>query len=200
TRLHLPPPGDEMTDPQAYVAYLRGRFEWNKRTREGFEAGLVLFRQTLDRDPRFARAWSGVADTYVLLSNYGHMDPRQAMPQAQAAAGRALELNESLAEGHASLGFIHHAYTWEFDQAEREFRRALALNPNYARAHLWFGIYLVNRKRFDEARAVFHQGLDADPLSDILRSNLLLCDLFARPTDEVVASFNEVVVQRPTDV
>ena len=152
TRLHLPPPGDERTDPQAYVAYLRGRFEWNKRTKEGFEAGLALFRQALDHDPRFARAWSGVADTYVLLSNYGHQDPRQAMPQALKAASRAVELDDSLAEGHASLGFIHHAYTWEFDRAEREFRRALALNPNYARAHLWFGIYLMDRKRFDEAR------------------------------------------------
>lgn len=200
TRLHLPPPADERTDPQAYVAYLRGRFEWNKRTKEGFEAGLVLFRQALDRDPRFARAWSGVADTYVLLSNYGHLDPRQAMPLALEAADRAVELNESLAEGHASLGFIHHAYTWEFDRAEREFRRALALNPNYARAHLWYGIYLINRKRFEEARAVLHQGLDADPLSDILRANLAICEFYARRTDDTLAPFEEAARQRPQDV
>ena len=199
TRLHLPPPGDEKTDPQAYVAYLRGRFEWNKRTKEGFEAGLLLFRQALDRDPRFARAWSGVADTYVLLSNYGHLDPRQAMPRALEAASRAVELDESLAEGHASLGFIHHAYTWEFDRAEREFRRALAQNPNYARAHLWYGIYLVDRKRFEEARAILHQGLDADPLSDILRANLATCELYARRTDEAMAPFKEAVLQRPDD-
>ena len=199
TRLHLPPPDDEKTDPQAYLAYLRGRFEWNKRTKEGFEAGLVLFRQALDRDPRFARAWSGVADTYVLLSNYGHMDPRQAMPQALAAASRAVELDDSLAEGHASLGVIHHAYTWEFDRAEREFRRALALNPNYARAHLWYGIYLNNRKRFDEARAVYRQGLDADPLSEILRANLVLSEFYARPGEDSLTPFRERVLRRPED-
>lgn len=110
-----------------------------------------------------------------------------------------MELDDSLAEGHASLGLVAFAYTWDFDGAEREFRRALALNPNYARAHLWYGIYLVNRKRFADADAVFRQGLEADPLSDILRNNLSLSELYLRREDESLRPFRERVLQRPDD-
>jgi tetratricopeptide (TPR) repeat protein len=142
-------------DPAAYDAYLRGRFFWNKRTREGFEKALAEFRRATTLDPEWAPGWAGLADTYGLMaiSTYDLMPPAQAMPQARDAAKRALALDDGLAEAHTALAWVNYTYDWNFTVAEREFRRAVELDPNYATAHQWYSNYLCAMGRLAEAQA-----------------------------------------------
>jgi TolB-like protein/tetratricopeptide (TPR) repeat protein len=196
-RVRLPPPPHLRVDPEAYLLYLRGRYHWNKRTGEGFREALSWFAQARQRDAGFARAWAGTADTYVLMSNYGHVAPAEAMPRAREAAQRAVALDETLAEGHASLGHVLRAWDWDFEGAEREFRRALELNPNYALASLWYGIHLTDRERYDEARAVLRRGLESDPLSTVLRGNLTICDFYERKYDVAIPALADDARRHP---
>ena len=125
----------------AYQLYLRGRFQWNKRSLEGFRAAIAHFQQAVEKDPNYAVAYAGLADCYVLLGVYGEIPNRDAYPLAKAAAVRALELDETLAEAHASLGRSIIAHDWDWAAARREFERALQLNPNYATAYYWYWYY-----------------------------------------------------------
>jgi TolB-like protein/tetratricopeptide (TPR) repeat protein len=196
-RLRLPPPRAPGVDGEAYLAYLHGRYFWNERSEEGFRRGLAEFQRALERDPRFAPAWSGLADTYALMSNYGLARPRDVMPKAGEAARRALALDDGLAEGHASLALVLSSYDWDFAGAEREFKRALALNPNYALAHLWYGLMLQRLGRLQESQAALQRGLDADPLSATLRSNLDDLDFRSRRYEEAVARYRASLERDP---
>src|SRR5207237_3582247 len=136
---------------EAYQHYLKGRYYWNKRTEEGLKKGIEYFRQALEQDPTYALAYSGLADCYQSLSSYKALPPKEAMPRARAAALRALQIDETLAEAHTSLAFLRLIYEWDWSGAEREFKRALELKENYATAHQWYALYLTARGRFEEA-------------------------------------------------
>lgn len=159
------------TDNQeAYNLYLKGRWFWNKRTEEGLKKGAEYFEQAIERDPLYALAYAGTADCYVVLGHYGWVHPKEAYPRARAAAERALEIDDTLAEAHASMGWIRTFYDWDWAAAENEFRRALDLNPNYATGHEWYAVHLGNIGRFDEAFGELKRALELDPLSLIINA------------------------------
>jgi len=152
-------------DPKAIDAYIRGRYWWNKRGQANLLRAIQFFSQALDADPTFARAYSGTADAYVQLGYASYLAPSDAFPKAEAAARKALELDSTLAEPHATLGFVKMYYAWDWPQADREFRIAIARNPSYATAHEWYGLFLSAMGRYDEAIAQERSAQTLDPLS-----------------------------------
>ena len=154
------------TSSLAYEAYLKGRYHWNRRTEEGIRQAIVYFQEAIRKDPGYALAYSGLADSYTLLGFY-YESPRTALPQARAAAERALELDDSLGEAHASLAVVRSIYDWDFAEAEREFLRAIELNPTYETAHHFYSGTLVHTGRFDEAVEQMRIAAELDPLSRI---------------------------------
>ena len=165
---------------EAYDLYLRGQYFWNKRTPEGFRQGVEYFQKAIDKDPNYAPAYTGLADAYALMSTYGLVSHREFMPKARAAAVRSLELDETQAEAHASLALIAENYDYDWNTAEKEFRRAIELNPNYATAHHWYAEYLAFRGRFDEALKESDLALRLDPLSLIIASDRAVILYFSR--------------------
>ena len=184
-------------NPEAYELYLKGRFYWNKRTEADFKRAITFFEQAIDRDPKYALAYTGLADTYALLTAYTNQPPRELMPKAKEAALKALALDDSLAEAHASLGQITSYYDYDFVTAEREYRRAIELNPNYATAHQWLAEQLSALKRFDEAIVEIQRALELDPLSLII--NRVYADILvdAHRFDEAIAQFNKTIELDP---
>jgi TolB-like protein/DNA-binding winged helix-turn-helix (wHTH) protein/Flp pilus assembly protein TadD len=161
-----PAPG--ATTYEAYDLYLKGRYFWNKRTREGLQQAADYFQQAIDQDPTYGRAYAGLADTFSLMSAW-YMGPQnELMPKARTAALQALKLDESLAEAHASLALIKEHYDYNWAEAEKEFRRAIQLNPQYATAHQWYAEFLSWQGRFEEALAESEQARQLDPLSLII--------------------------------
>ncbi len=153
---------------EAYQLYLKGRFYYNKRTEEGMKKGLDNFQQAIEKDPNFALAYAGLADTYDLLGAPdagGNMPPNEAMPRAKAAALKSMEIDAMLAEPHVSLAHVQYYYERDWPGAEREFKRAIQLNPNYPQAHHWYAIYLVWSGRADEGLAEIRRAQELDPLS-----------------------------------
>ena len=150
--------------PEAYEAYLKGRYYWNKRTGESMQKAEQYFEQAIDRDPSYAAAYSGLADCNSGLTWHGFKSPAEALPKAYAAARKALEINPESAEAHASLGLAM-THRWDWTGAEAEFRRALQLDPQYANAHHWYGDYLSIRGRHGEALAEAKHALELDPLN-----------------------------------
>jgi TolB-like protein/Flp pilus assembly protein TadD len=172
---------------EAYQFYLRGRFYWNKRTEEGMQKGLENFQQAINRDPGFALAYSGMADSYALLGASdasGGLPPNEAMPKAKAAALKALELDDSLAEPYVSLAHVHYYYDRDWAAAERQYKRAIELNPKYPTAHQWYAIYLMSAGRFDEALAENRRAQELDPLSIPINMTLGWVLLNARQYDQ----------------
>jgi tetratricopeptide (TPR) repeat protein len=157
-------------NPEAYEAYLRGRYFWNKRTEEGLTKGIEFFGQALEKDPAYALAYTGLADCYCLLGVLSFRPPKDAFPRAKAAAAKALELDETCAEAHISLARVKADYEWDWHGAEGEYKRAIELNPNYATAHHWYSDYLQGRGRQDEAIAEIKRALELDPLSLIINA------------------------------
>lgn len=164
-------------NPEAYEAYLKGRYFWNKRTVEGIRKSTTYFQQAIDKDPNFALAHAGLADVY-LISEALKFEP---------AIRKALELDDKLGEAHASLGFDRMFWHWDWEGAEREFKLALELNPNYPTAHQWYAIYLALRGRFDEAKAEMRQALELDPLSPNMNADMGQLYYFAREYDQAIA-------------
>ncbi len=156
----------------AYNAYLLGRFQWNRRTRDGVLGSIASFRQAIRLDPNYARAYTGVADAYAIAGNFGWMAPREAFPQAREAVDKALALNPELAEAHVSLGAILSWYEWDFAGADRAFQRALALNPENAFARYWYSLLLDYTNRREEARAQIEAALRLDPLALQIRNGI----------------------------
>lgn len=181
-------------NPEAYQLYLKGRFQWNKRTGESLKQAVSLFDQAIAVDPNYALAYSGLAETYVLFPNYSIAMPIDSMPKAKAAALRAIELDDSLAEAHVALGMYYSDFAWNQPAAEREFRRAIELNPNYASAHQQFGIQcLTTLGRFDEAIAEGKRAEQLDPVSPIIGADLGNTLIRARRFDEAIAQLNRVL-------
>jgi serine/threonine-protein kinase len=152
-------------DPAAYQAYVRGRFWWNRRGEVNLRKAIGFFEQALEIDPTYGAAYSGLADSYLQLGYGSYLSPDEAFPKVRRAATRALELDSTLAEPHASLGFYNLYYEWDWAAADREFRMALALNPNYATAHEWYGLFLTAMGRLDEAESHAARAIELDPLS-----------------------------------
>jgi TolB-like protein/Tfp pilus assembly protein PilF len=196
-RLRVPVVEARGVNADAHLAYLQGRYYWNKRTRADFERAIAFFNQAIAIDGSHAPAYSGLADSYLLLSNYGHLPVEEALPKAKEAANRALVLDESLADGHASLAFAVEIYDRDFRVAGQQFERALALNPNHVNARLWYGLMLVNLGRFEEARAQFLTGLEADPFSASLRNNVATCDFFAGRYDDALRLMRTELEREP---
>ena len=149
---------------EAYRLYLEGRYFWNKRTREGLRRAADLFEQAISKDATYARAYSGLADAYTLLTNYQALRPREALPKAREAALKAVQLDDSLGEAHASLGLVIGEADLDVDASDREFRRALELNPNYPSAHHWYSINLAQQGRI-EGLAEARRAMQLEPLS-----------------------------------
>ena len=155
-------------NPQAYELYLKGRFFWNRRSKEGLDKALDYFQQAIAADPNYALAYAGIADCYNLMDDWGSTPPQQTFPKARAAALKALQLDDSLAEAHTSLAMVHESFDWDWPATEQEFQRALQLNPNYATARQWYAMFLVAQKRYPEADAQIQQAAQLDPLSPII--------------------------------
>jgi TolB-like protein/Tfp pilus assembly protein PilF len=151
---------------EAYQLYLRARYHWNKRTFEGNQKTIEYLNEAIEKDPNFALAYSALSDAYSVPNS--SISPTEAMPKAKAAATRALELDESLAEGHTSMGRVLAAWDWNWAGAEREYKRAIELNPRYGLGHQWYGLYLAMIGQTDASRDQRKQALDLEPLSPIV--------------------------------
>lgn len=150
---------------EAYNLYLKGRYYFNKRTEEGLQSGINYFRQAINIDPSYALAYAGIADCYNMLGIYMYKPPKNAYPQAKSAAEKALEIDDTIAEAHTSLGWIRLFYDWDWPEARKEFTRAIELNPNYPTAHVWYAFYLVIMRQLDDAIAEVDRSLELDPRS-----------------------------------
>jgi serine/threonine-protein kinase len=185
-------------NPEAYQLYLKGRFSWNKRTIESLKQAADFYRQAIEEDPNYALAYSGLAETYALFSVWSVAMPRDSLPQAKSAALRALELDDSLAEPHVALGVYLIYYESDLYGGEKELRRAIELNPNYATAHQWLGSEaLAPMKRFDEAIAEMRRAEELDPLSPIIGTRHGDILLFARRYDEAIAQYKRTLSLNP---
>ncbi len=182
---------------EAYNLYLLGRFNWNKRTEDGFIKAIEFFSQAIELDPNYAEAFAGLADSFSLLANYGYQEAEVAFPLARKAAQKALELDNSLAEAHASLGLIHMIYDKEYAASETEFQKALELNPSYASAHQWYSTLLSNMGRKAEAQAQSELSLNLDPLSPVINFNVGSQYRDAGQYQEALQRFNQALEVEP---
>ncbi len=195
TAQQLAPHGSRGQDFDAFDLYLRGRYHWNKRTKDDLGRSIQYFQEAIDRG--YTPAYSGLADAYNLLGFYGLIPAAEARARARAAATRALERDDTLAEAHASLAFVHDQQL-EWDAAEAGFKRALALKPGYATAHHWYSLYLLQRSRFDEAIAEIMKALALDPLSNGVNGQLGYVLFCARRYPEAIAQLEKSVQMDPT--
>jgi TolB-like protein/Tfp pilus assembly protein PilF len=183
---------------EAHQLYLRGRYFWNKRTGADFKKAIGYFNQAIDKDPNYALAYAGLADAYVLLSAYAEASPKDSLPQAKAAAAKALELDSTLGEAHATLGNALIAYDLNFAEGNREFRRAIELNPNYATAHQWYAeTGLVPLGQFEEAIAEARRALELDPLSLVINADLGTTLTNAGRYDQAIEQLRKTVEMDP---
>jgi serine/threonine protein kinase/tetratricopeptide (TPR) repeat protein len=180
-------------DTEAYHLYLKGRFHWGKRTEESFRKGIDFFQQAIDRDPGYALAYAGLADCYNMLGAYGAAPPRDVFPKAEAAARKALDIDETLAEAHTSLAWLLHGFRWDWAGADREFRRAIELNPSYATAHHWYAYHLMSLGQFAEASARLKLAQEQDPLSLIINANVAFCLYLQRQYDAALEQVGKVL-------
>src|SRR6267142_2293261 len=158
-------------NPEAYQAYLKGRYYWNRRTAENLKKAIEQFKSATDRDPNYALAFVGLADCYAVLNEYAGTPTSETIPQSKVYAERALTIDGQLAEAHATLGMVNE-YSWRWGEAEKEFKRAIELNPNYPTAYHWYSIFLKNVGRNDEAAAMIKRAQALDPLSSIIAVNI----------------------------
>jgi TolB-like protein/Tfp pilus assembly protein PilF len=184
-------------NPEAYELYLKGRFFWNKRTGADLRTAIEYFNQALSKDPSYALAYAGLADSYGLLELYGAASPADSFPQAKAAAKKALELDDTLAEAHTSLASVLNDYDFDFEQSLKEFERAIQLNPNYATAHHWYSSNLVALGQFDRAVAEGKRAVELDPLSLVINATLGNDYFVARRYDEAIAQLHKTIKMDP---
>jgi adenylate cyclase len=173
-------------NPEAHELYLRGRYFWNQRTLESYQKGLRYFEQAIEKDPNYALAYVGLADSYAVITTFANVPPRETFSRAREAAQKALELDETLAEAHASLAYIHLNYDLDWAGAKKEFRRSLELKPSYAHAHHWYAHYLTALGKMDEALAESQRALDLDPLAPVMREHRCWQYMMARQPDQAI--------------
>ncbi len=184
--------------PEAYQLYLKGRFYWNKRTAESLKQSVDFYNQAIAKDPNYALAYSGLSESYGLFPSYSVALPLESMPKAKAAAVRAIEIDNSLAEAHSALGVYLSAYSWNQPAAEKEFRRAIELNPRYPTAHQQLAnLCLMAMGRFDEAIAEGRRAEELDPLSPVISMDLGANLTRARRFDEAIAQLSRTLTLDP---
>jgi TolB-like protein/DNA-binding winged helix-turn-helix (wHTH) protein/Tfp pilus assembly protein PilF len=189
----------KVVKPEAYESYLKGRYFWNKRTADGLKVALAYFKEAIGEDPKYAQAYSGLADTYALLGDwqYAVMTPKEAFPKAKAAAIQALELDSTLGEAHNSLAFVLDGFDWDLDSGGKEFRRAIELSPGYATAHHWYAWHLSLLGRYDEAIAEMKKAENLDPLSLIINADLAELLVLAHSYDESIRQSRKTIEMDP---
>jgi eukaryotic-like serine/threonine-protein kinase len=180
-------------DAEAYQLYLKGRYFWNKRNEEGFRNGIQYFKQAEEKDPNYALAYSGLADSYALLCDIGVAAPIEEMPKAKAAAQKAVNTDPSLAEAFTSRAFVKLSYDWDWLGAENDFRQALLLNPKYPTAHQWYASYLMQMGKFDRAKKEMEEAYNLDPLSPIISSNIGLYFYYEHKYDDAIGKYNQTL-------
>ena len=176
----------QTADPRAYELYLKGRFQWNKRDAAGLYKAIELFNQAIEIDPQYALAYAGLADCYNLLDIWAGLPTNETFPRARAAAEKALAIDDQLAEAHTSLAYAIHTYEWDWAAAEKQYRRAIDLNPNYATARQWYAEFLTANGRFDEATAQGRKALELDPMSPIINAVVAYNLTMARRYDAAI--------------
>jgi serine/threonine protein kinase/tetratricopeptide (TPR) repeat protein len=181
------------SNSEAYQLYLRGRHQWNKRNEESLNKGIGFFRAAIDADPSFAGAYAGLADSFITLATNVPLAPREAMPKAKAAAQKAIELDDTLAEAWASRGAVKWWYDWDWSGAESDCRRAIELNPNYATGQDGYAMLLCARGRFDAAIEQFTKAADLDPLSLIIAVHGGWPFHFARDYESAIRRFDRAL-------
>ncbi len=184
-------------NPEAYQDYLKGRYWWNKRTKEGLNKGIEYLQQAVAKDPTYALAYDGLADCYSLLAYYGFVDSKEGYPRAREAALKALEIDDSLAEAHTSLVFVKTFYDWDWSGAERESQRAIELNPRYATAHQWYGDALIQMGRLQEAIAEEKRAVELDPFSLVINRDLGDALYLARQYDQAIEQYRRTLELDP---
>lgn len=185
-------------NPEAYEAYLKGRFFLNKRTEEGFNKAIDYFTQAVNKDPEYASAYVGLADCYSLLGIWGTMPPNETMPKAKEAAIKALKADNTLAEAHVSLAFVKWVYDWDLAGADSEFKQALELNPNHATAHHWYSYYLAAAGKFDEAIAHIKKAQELEgPLLLSINTDVGEIYCWARRYDIAIEQLQKVIQIEP---
>jgi serine/threonine protein kinase/tetratricopeptide (TPR) repeat protein len=182
---------------EAYQLYLKGRYAWEKRTEEGLGQSIEYFQKAIEKDPGYALAYAGLADSYAVLSSYSIMSPAESFPRARAAARKALEIDEGLAQAHTTLGSVLTDYDLEWSSAESEFRKAIELDPNYATARHWYALLLMALGRFDEALAEMRRAAELDPFSAIIQANTCRLFVYARQYDRAIQEGRKAVEGNP---
>jgi len=199
---HRPPTANAMSSlsPQVYQAYdlyLKGQYFLSKRTIAGFQQAIEYFQQATAKDPNYARAYAGLADSYALLTGYSGAPSIKYMPQARAAALRALQIDDKLPDAHTALALIVQNYDWDWQTAEKEYRRAIELNPNYATAHHWYAEHLMWRGRFDDALRESERARQLDPLSLIIAADNGVILYYSRQYDRAIEKWRAVLEMDP---
>src|SRR5215813_663722 len=184
-------------DAEAYQLYLKGRYFWNKRNEEGFRNGIDYFKRAEEKDPTFALAFSGLADSYALLSDIGVARPVDEMPKAKAAAQKAVDADPTLAEAYTSRAFVRLAYDWDWFGAQSDFQQALKLNPKYPTAHQWYASYLMQMGKFSLAKAEIEEAHNLDPLSPIISANAGLYSYYEKNYDDAIAKYKTTLQSDP---
>ena len=182
------------SNPEAYQLYLKGLFYWNKRTAETLKTSVDYYNQAISKDPNYAQAYAGLALAYLLFPEYSAGSPVESMPKAKAAATKALALDDTLAEAHTALAYTLFAFDRNNQESEREYRRAIELNPNYATAHQWYGGgLLTTTQRFDEAIAEGKRAAELDPMSLIVHLELAMDYYYARQYDNAIDELRKTI-------
>ena len=181
------------TNPQAFELYSRGRYFWSKRTPDGYWKALDCFQKAVQEDPNFALAFTGIADTYILLNQSSVLSPDDAFPKADDAAKKALFLDENLSEAHTSLATINNIYRYDWENAEKHYKLAIELNPNSGLARAWYGMLLITLERFEEAQVSLKKAEELDPTSLNIAVYLLVNLYMSRQYDEVTVQFQKTL-------
>jgi adenylate cyclase len=197
--LHDQKPAAKKTiiNKDAYDLYLKGRYSWNLRTPPELKKGIDLFQQAIKIDPSYAVAYSGIADCYTALGYGSFLAPKEAFPKALEAATKALQLDSTLAEPHASLGYYRFYFDWDWAVAEQEFRAAISLNPNYEIAYDWYGVYLTAMKRYEEARTILKKAAELDPLSVPINTDIGFSLFYSGDNDAAIEKLNVSLAMNP---
>jgi tetratricopeptide (TPR) repeat protein len=190
---------NRQVNPEAWLAYQRGRYFWNKRTEDGLNRALQFFQQAIEIDPTFALPYTGQADSYSLLGSIGidGMRPDKAMPLAKAAAEKALQMDPNLAEAHVSLAYVKLSYEWDLSGAQQEFARAIALDPASAKAHHWYSHYFMAANDLNRATEQMQQAIGLEPLSSIINLGIGWCYYYTRQYEKAIEQYRSVVEMDP---
>ncbi|GAG90508.1 unnamed protein product, partial [marine sediment metagenome] len=182
---------------EAYNLYLEGLFLLNTRGKEEMKRGIAFFQMAIDKDPQYALAYAGLADSYSLMAFWGFMSPEEAYQNAVRLTEKALEIDDTIAEVHSSLGFIKMTHDYDWGGAEKEYKRAIELNPSHSISHFWYGAFSVFMNKFEKGYREIKKGLEVDPLSLIINSHLVDALRVSNRIDEAIEQAEKTIAMNP---